>query len=231
MFQTRLSENIPIMNPSPSSPADSEPSLLGPKLSHIANFGRSKFFHAKTAVYSQEDPADFSYLVAAGMVSTPRLTSDGRRSIGDFHLPGAIFGMESGNSYTSSAEAMCDTLVLCFARDRLEDLASTDRLVEHELFNWYLHNSNRTAWLMLLLGRGSAIEKLAYFLLDVAKRVPNSTRLNLPMSRTDIGDYLGLSSETVSRTFTTLRQQGLIAIDGHSVLLLKPKALSILAGS
>lgn len=231
MFQTGLSENIPTTNPSPSPPADSVFPLLGPGLSQIASFGRPKFFHAKTTVYSQEDPADFRYLVAAGMVSTPRLTSDGRRSIGDFHLPGAIFGMESGTSYTSSAEAICDTHVICLARDRLEDHAGTDRLVEHELFNWYLHNSNRTAWLILLLGRGSAIEKLAYFLLDVAERVPKSTRLNLPMSRTDIGDYLGLSSETVSRAFTTLRQQGLIAIDGHSVLLLKPKALSILAGS
>jgi len=231
MHQTRLPEHIPVMNPLTNSPDVSEPFLLGPELSHIASFGRSKFFNAKTTVYSQEDPADFSYLVAVGMVSTPRLTRDGRRSIGDFHLPGAIFGMESGNSYTSSAEAMCNTYVICFARDCLEDLAGTDRLIEHELFNWYLHNSNRTAWLTLLLGRGSAIEKLAYFLLDVAERVPNGTRLNLPMSRTDIGDYLGLSSETVSRTFTTLRQQGLIAIDGHSVLLLKPKALNILARS
>jgi CRP-like cAMP-binding protein len=81
-----------------------------------------------------------------------------------------------------------------------------------------------------VLGRASAAEKLAYFLMDLARRISAARRIELPMSRTDIGDYLGLSSETVSRAFTILRRKGLIATHRRYVTLLDPGALRRMSG-
>ena len=164
------------------------------------------------------------------MVRTTTLTSDGRRVIRGFHVPGEIFGVESGRTRACSAEAVCDTYLVRFERARLETLADTDRAVGHELLSWVLLSGDRIAQRVSLLGRGSAVEKLAYFLVDMAERLWNEVRVELPMSRSDIGDYLGLSSETVSRTFTTLRQRGLIAIDSHAIVLRDIQRLRILAG-
>jgi CRP-like cAMP-binding protein len=158
------------------------------------------------------------------------LTTDGRRVIRGFYVPGEIFGVESGLTRTCWAEAVCDTYLLRFDRYRLELLADTDRAVRHELLSWLLISSDRTAHRIALLGCGNANEKLAYFLIDMADRIANNTHLDLPMSRSDIGDYLGLSSETVSRTFTALRRQRLIAIEGRSIILQDVEALRALAG-
>ena len=73
------------------------------------------------------------------------------------------------------------------------------------------------------------MERIAYFLTEMAERVGEADRLQLPMSRYDIGDYLGLSSETVSRAFTALRRRGLISTYGRAVVLLRPDLLQRLA--
>ena len=93
-----------------------------------------------------------------------------------------------------------------------------------------LIDSERMAKRLFLFGRGSAVERLAYFLIEISERYSAGARLELPMTRTDIGDYLGLSSETVSRAFTTLREHGLVSIEGHTVFLLNVRALRVLAG-
>jgi CRP/FNR family nitrogen fixation transcriptional regulator len=201
-----------------------------PKISNISEVGRTELFRMRTTVYSQEDPADFFYHVNLGVVCTARLTSDGRRVVRDFHLPGEIFGIESSPSYTCSAEAVCDTYLVRFNRVRLEALINTGGATGHVLLSSILLDSERIAKRLFLLGRGSAIERLAYFLLDLAERYSAGIRLELPMTRTDIGDSLGLSNETVSRTFTTLREQGLISIEGHTVTLLNMRTLRVLAG-
>jgi CRP-like cAMP-binding protein len=200
------------------------------RLAQIAGFGRTEVFRTGSTIYSQEDPAHSVYQVTAGLIRTTKLTSDGRRVVRGFYAPGDIFGMESSGIYTGSAEAVCDTYLIRFDRTRLEMLAAVDSTVGHELLSWLLLNSDRIAQRLLLLGRGHANEKVAYFLLDLADRLAVGRRLEVLMSRSDIGDYLGLSSETVSRTFTALREQGLIALDGRAVILLNIGALRALAG-
>jgi CRP-like cAMP-binding protein len=201
-----------------------------PMLAQTAGFGRTEVFRTGATIYSQEDPADYVYQVSAGIVRTTKLASDGRRVVRGFHVPGEIFGTEGGGAYTCSAEAVCDTYLVRLSRARLDTVAAYDRAVGQELLSWLLLNGDHVAQRLLLLGRGSAIEKLAYFLLDLAERLSVHRRLEVPMSRSDIGDYLGLSSETVSRTFTTLREKGLISLDGRFVMLLDVKALRALAG-
>ena len=202
-----------------------------PQLTKLAGFERTEVFRSGQSIYSQDDPAAFVYLIKVGMVRTVVLAPDGKRAVRGFLVRGEIFGMESSTMYPCSAEAVCDSYLVRFQRSRLEELAVTDNAVSREVLSWLLRNGDCIAQRLVLLGRGNAIEKLSYFLVDLADRLAVSRRLELPMSRTDIGDYLGLSSETVSRTFTTLREQGLIALDGRFVLFLDFKALRKMKGS
>lgn len=192
--------------------------------------GRNEFCRSKSTIYSQADPIKFFYHVTSGMVCTSRLTNDGRRVVRDFHLPGEFFGVETSHFYTCSAEAVCDVHLVRVARECLDASTNADGATGHQLLSWMVIDSQRVAKRLLLFGRGSAVERLAFFLTDISERYSAGTRLVLPMTRTDIGDYLGLSSETVSRAFTTFREKGLISIEGHTVILRNVAALRILAG-
>jgi CRP/FNR family nitrogen fixation transcriptional regulator len=163
------------------------------------------------------------------MVRTVNVNRDGRRVVRGFHLSGELFGMDRAQLHASSAEAVSDTRVLRCSRSRLAAVAALDAQVASELWSSLLRMVQRAEDLSVL-GRASATEKLAYFLVDLVRRLSVARRIKLPMSRTDIGDYLGLSSETVSRAFTTLRDEGLIATHGRYVTLLHPGALRRMSG-
>jgi CRP-like cAMP-binding protein len=195
----------------------------GLTLARITPLGRVDHFSSGATLYAQGDAGDFVYEVVAGMVRTINVSRDGKRVVRGFHLSGELFGMERAQLHASSAEAVSDTRVLRCSRSRLDALAGSDAQVATELWSWLLRMAERAEDLSVL-GRASAAEKLAYFLIDLARRI------ELPMSRTDIGDYLGLSSETVSRAFTILRRKGLIATHRRYVTLLDPGALRRMSG-
>jgi CRP/FNR family nitrogen fixation transcriptional regulator len=204
-------------------------SLALQEFSKLASLERPQLFKADETIYSEEDPASFVYQVSVGIVRTVLVTGDGKRAVRGFHVPLEIFGIESGPLCSSSAEAVCDTYLFRIERKRLERLATDDTAVARLVLSWLLFNKDQVSRRLVLLARGHAVEKLAYFLLDLASRVGVSQRLEISMGRSDIGDYLGLSSETVSRTFTTLRERGFIALDGRYVLLLDRQSLTALA--
>jgi len=179
---------------------------------------------AGRTIYAEGGPAGFIYTVALGIVRTVRLTPEGRRIVLNFHVPHDVFGIEHDGVYTCSAEAIGEVRLIRCDRGRLEALAARDGSVGRQFWSCLLFKQERAERLSLL-GRQSAITKIGCFLLDLAERMAVGRQLELPMSRYDIGDYLGLSSETVSRAFTVLRQKGLIATRGHSVFLLNVKAL------
>ena len=172
-------------------------------------------------IYAQSDPAEFIYQVVSGVVRTITLNRDGRRIVHGFHLPGEIFGMEREKIHHCSAEAVCETELVQCPVSRLNTLADTDKEAARELWMSLLVSRDRTAERFMYVLHGTAFEKLAYFLIDLAWRTQSSRRIELPMSRYDIADYLGLSSETVSRTFTALRTRGLISTKGREVRLLR----------
>ena len=182
--------------------------------------GSSRSRDAGATIYAQSDPADFIYQVASGVVRTITLHRDGRRIVHGFHLPGEIFGLEREKIHHCSAEAVCETKLVQCPVSRLNTLADTDKEAARELWMSLLVSRDRTAERFMYVLHGTAFEKLAYFLIDLAWRTQSSGRIELPMSRYDIADYLGLSSETVSRTFTTLRNRGLISTKGRQVRLL-----------
>jgi CRP-like cAMP-binding protein len=198
-------------------------------LARIASLGRVDHFSPGTTLYAEGDAGDFVYCVVAGMVRTINVSRDGNRVVRGFHLSGEFFGMERAQRHASSAEAVSDTWAVRCPRSRLDALAASDSQIANALWSWLLRMAERAEDLSVI-GRASAAEKLAYFLIDFVGRVSTTRSIELPMSRTDIGDYLGLSSETVSRTFTTLRRDGLITTRGRSVTLLNLGALQRMNG-
>lgn len=163
-------------------------------------------------VFAEGNRAAFFYKVVSGAVRTSKLLSDGRRQIDAFHLPGDIFGIEAGAEHRFSAEAVGDATVIVYRRCSLESLTSGDASFAREIVAAMMRSLERAQDHMLLLGRKSALEKIATFLLDIAARVSEGDAIDLPMSRTDIADHLGLTIETVSRSLTQLERQGVIEL-------------------
>jgi CRP-like cAMP-binding protein len=145
-------------------------------------------------------------------VRTHKLLSDGRRQIGAFHLPGDIFGFEAGPMHRFSAEAISDASVLVARRAVIVAMAARDGDLARDLWTITAEKLQRAEDHMLLLGRKNAEERVASFLLEMANRKPSDLVIELPMSRQDIADYLGLTIETVSRTLTQLESRAAIEL-------------------
>jgi CRP/FNR family nitrogen fixation transcriptional regulator len=137
------------------------------------------------------------------VVRTTRLLSDGRRQVGDFYYPGDIVGLEIGDLYRFSAEALSDCVIRVVKRSSLQAL-NDDVGLERALWEATRRELERTQEHLLMLGRKSACEKVASFLMDIAQR-DGSDDVSLPMGRQDMADYLGLTIETVSRMVTQLQ--------------------------
>ena len=139
-------------------------------------------------IYAQSDPAEFIYQVVSGVVRTITLNRDGRRIVHGFHLPGEIFGMERERIHHCSAEAVGETELVQCPVTRLNVLAETDKAAAKELWMSLLVSRDRTAERFMYVLHGTAFEKLAYFLIDLAWRTQSPARIELPMSRYDIAD-------------------------------------------
>ena len=183
-------------------------------------------FARNVEIYGEDEPADYLYKVVSGAVRTYRVLDDGRRQIGAFHFPGDMFGLEAGASHASSAEAIADSVVLVIKRSAVIGLAERDAEVARELWTLTAQELGRVQNHMLLLIR-NAQERIASFLLEMAERAPSTDFVELPMSRQDIADYLGLTIETVSRTLTQLEAEAAIALPtSRRVVLRNRSALS-----
>ena len=188
-------------------------------------------FAAGEEIYAQEEEADLIYQVIEGWVRTSRLLSDGRRQIGDFYYPDELFGMEAGDEHRFSAEALSDCTILVAKRSAVRHCGDERERLEKLIWAATTHELARTQEHLFMLGRKSACEKVASFLMLAAERVRGDLT-TLVMSRQDMADYLGLTIETVSRSFTRLREQGVIVLhDPQHVEILDRKALMELASA
>jgi CRP-like cAMP-binding protein len=164
-------------------------------------------------VFGEGEPAEFVYKLITGAVRTCRLISDGRRQVSAFHFPGDVFGLELGRTHRFTAEAITGSRVALIRRSVLERAADRDEAVARQLWALALHELEDLQDHALLLGHKKATERVAAFLLKLARRGP-SLALTLPMSRNDIADHLGLSLETVSRTFNQFVREDFISLAG-----------------
>ena len=179
-------------------------------------------------VFAEGDRAAFFYKVVSGAARTSKLLSDGRRQITAFHLPGDIFGIESGEEHGFSAEALGDSVIGAYRRGSFDRLSLSDSVFAQQIVTATIRALERAQDHMLLLGRKSALEKIATFLLDLSGRFPEKdNHVGLPMSRIDIADHLGLTIATVSRALTLLEREGIIEMPAcrRSIMLRNKAAL------
>ena len=179
-------------------------------------------------LFAEGDEAEFFYQVVSGAIRSYKLLSDGRRQIDAFHLRGDIFGLEAGSNHRFSAEAVGGATVIGYRRSRLSALIEDDAAFRDRIMTATLRSLERAQDHMLLLGRKTAQEKMATFLLDMAERLSkDDEHFELPMQRSDIADHLGLTIETVSRTLTQFARSGLIRLlpAGRSIGLCNKMAL------
>jgi CRP-like cAMP-binding protein len=182
-------------------------------------------------LYAEGDPASYLYRVTAGVLRTCKLLPDGRRQIDDFLFPGDFFGLEGLGEHGFAAEAVTNASVVRYSRARLDLLAMDDARLCGRLLQLTLKRLGKAHGRVLLLGRKTAEEKLASFLLEMLDNASSRDAIDLPMSRTDIADYLGLTIETVSRTFSALKQEGVIALpSAHRIVVADRSALEELSG-
>src|SRR2546430_58253 len=172
-------------------------------------------------IYGEDEPAEYVYQVISGAVRAYKLLSDGRRQIGAFHLPGDVFGLESGANHRLAAEAILDTTLRLVKRKSLEQSAQSDVRVARDLWSITSGELRHAENHMLLLGRKTAMERVATFLLEMDRRIAKTGMIALPMCRRDIGDYLGLTLETVSRALSELQQQGVLGLSGVRQIVLR----------
>lgn len=172
-------------------------------------------------VYGEGEVAEFVYRIVSGAVRIHKVLSDGRRQITGFHLPGDLFGFEQGDTHRHTAEALSDTRVLIFKRRQVERAAIEQAEVACQLWGMATNNLRLAQDLTLLLGRRTATERVAAFLMEVDERLGGSGTFSLPMTRRDIADYLGLTIETVSRTLSQLEEDGALQRPGGRQLSLR----------
>jgi CRP/FNR family nitrogen fixation transcriptional regulator len=186
----------------------------------IEVIGAPMSFSRNAEIYGENEPAEYLYKVISGAVRTYKVLADGRRQIGAFYLPGDVFGLESGDLHSFSAEAIVDSKVLVVKRSTLVNLAARDNEVARELWALTSRELRRVQQHIMLLIK-SARERVVAFLLEMAARVPSSNQIELPMSRQDIADYLGLTIETVSRTLSQLETSAAIELPTSRRIILR----------
>ncbi len=192
--------------------------------------GATMAYPRNSEIFGDNEAADYLYKVVSGSVRTYKILSDGRRQIGGFYLPGDIFGLEFTDEHTLSAEAIADTKVLVVKRSAINALAGRDASVARQLFTLTGRELHRVQDRILLLIK-SAQERVASFLLEMSERVSGANAIELPMSRQDIADYLGLTIETVSRTLTSLEDVAAIEVPTSRRIVLRNRlALSRMNG-
>lgn len=187
-------------------------------------YGAGVRFARNTEVYGESELAEYFYQVVSGAVRTYKVLQDGRRQIGAFYLPGDVFGLEAGEAHAFSAEAIVDSTVRVARRSTIVAHAARDGELAADLWMHTAGGFRLAQEHMLLLGRKNAEERVASFLLDMARRESAIEVVELPMSRQDIADYLGLTIETVSRTLTQLEDKEAIELPTSRRVRLRSRA-------
>ena len=188
-------------------------------------------YEAGQEIHGEGESAVYAYRILSGMVRSFRVLNDGRRQVEAFYLTGQVFGLEIQDTYNSSSEAVCATRVLAMRMATIDKLLDTEPMVARCLLRWSSESLEKARDQVVTLGRKTAIEKVASFLLELDGAEPYADYVPLPMSRYDIADYLGLTIETVSRAFTKLQQANAIdLVSARRVVLRDRGALWRLSG-
>jgi CRP/FNR family transcriptional regulator, anaerobic regulatory protein len=205
------------------------------ELRELGHLGRHVHFASREMVFAQEEMTTSFYNLLEGVMRLYKLLPDGRRQIVGFALPGDFLGMTTSARHSLSADAIGPVSVCRFHRTSFARFIEDKPHLLRRINEFAVRELSQAQDHMVLLGRRSAEEKVATFLIGWRDRLaqlrgPTKT-VPLPMSRQDIADFLGLTIETVSRTSTKLERDGVIEIMPGSVRLLDPKRAEALAAA
>ena len=185
-------------------------------------------FAPRRLIFMETAPAASLYNVTDGVVKIYKMMPDGRRQVTGFLFPGDFLGLIQNETYAYSAESVTETRLCQFPRVRLETLLKELPTLEQRLLGMASHELAAAQDQMVLLGRKSARERVASFLLMLSKATERqglqADFIAVPMSRSDIADYLGLTMETVSRSLTQLSSEGLIRLSNEKHVQLVDRA-------
>ena len=190
-------------------PAETPDCQLCAVFAHAPAAPRSPFAPGEQ-LFRQGDPVRLIYRVLKGAVVSYRLLSDGRRQVTGFHLPGDFVGLEAGVEHATTAEALGVVHASAIERADLAQRAATDIGLARALWQITVRAFHRSEDHALILARQGATERVVAFLLEFAERLGHPEFIDLPMTRQDIADHVGLTIHTVSRTLSQLQSEGLI---------------------
>lgn len=208
-------------------------SLDAASLGALAAIGQRVTYASRTSLFREGEPADAVFNVIGGLVRTSRLLPDGRRQVVGFALAGDLVGAALGDAYSLSADAAGPAVVCRFARRGFWELFGRSAGTVRKVYESAMRCLDNAYDQMVLLGGGSAEQKVASFVIGFGARWHprgGGVLVPLPMSRQDIGDFLGLSISTVSRTLNGFERRRLIVIVPGGVRILDPAGLARLAG-
>ena len=208
--------------------------LASDELRQFRQSGTTVVHGEGATIFFEGDPADSVYTLTSGTLRLSKLLPDGRRQIAGFIFPGDFLGLTMEDEHAFTAEAITDAKLCRFPRHRFDAFLEEHPHLERRLYALAAHELAAARQQVVLLGRKTAAERVISFLLMLASRCRkeggNADEVFLPMSRSDIADYLGLRIETVSRELSALKAARLIQmIDTHRIRLLDPERLEELA--
>lgn len=185
-------------------------------------------------LFSEGDAARSCYRIVSGAIRVVKIMADGRRAVVDFFLPGEIVGLDGAEICDFTAEAIVDCELVRYPRPRFDDTQAENPQAGRRLLELTFRRLAAAQSQMLLLGRMTAMERIATFLLNLERRLGRAAgdlrTVRLDMTRMDIADYLGLTLETVSRMLNQLKRRGIIELPHpQRIGILKPGALRALA--
>jgi len=199
--------------------------LKGKAVASIAAVASCRTVAPHHTVFYEGDPANNVYEVVRGTLKLFKLLPDGRRQITGFLSPGHLVGVAHDECYLYTAEAITEVELSSYPRAQFDRLIDQVPGFARRLLSATCDELRVAQDQMILLGRMEAIEKVAHFLLTLTngRAREGGDEIFVPMSRSDIGDYLGLTTETVSRTLTILRHDGVIALPTPSRIVLQDR--------
>ncbi len=193
-----------------------------PETGSVTIAGQVLNFAQDSEIYAECSEVRSFYKVVSGVVRTCKFLSDGRRQIEGFHSAGEIFGLELGDSHGMSAEAVSDCTIVAYRWRGLTAAAARNDQMAPQIFHFAMQCLQRAQQHALLLGRRSAAQRVAAFLVEMADDEEPAT-VHLAMTRQDIADYLGLTIETVSRTLSQFERDRVITLPSTRHVLLEDR--------
>jgi CRP/FNR family transcriptional regulator len=188
------------------------------------------------ALFRNGAPFTALYAIKLGSLKTTVLSDDGREQVAGYHMAGDLLGLDGMGDDRHGCEAIAleDSELCVLPFTRIEELARHVPALQHNLHKFMSREIERDHRVMLLLGSMRAEERLAAFLLNLSERYKargySSTEFVLRMTREEIGSYLGLKLETVSRLFSKFQEEGLVMVAGRSIKIIDMPVLKQLVG-